>query len=302
MFSWQKGGQLWLLKPRSQSRTDVGGHPVHTNAYGLRDREIEAKPEGSLRILVLGDSVTFGYGLALEDTFVRGLEARFAAERLHVQVVNAGMYGWSTRQQYLFYEAHGEELDPDLILVGLVLNDIKDAKNALDLELGETSMRAINLLTWLAERTATFAALKQAYVGAFAPQVREIKEVADLIQKRDAPEVRRAMELTESELERILDLCRRRGHGFGLVIIPFKFQLESDGLDHPQRRLLAFAATHRIPALDLLPALGRHPAEDVMMDHVHLTARGHELAAAAIADWVLRERLLAPARTGGSPQ
>jgi lysophospholipase L1-like esterase len=46
------------------------------NAQGFRDRErVRPKPSGMYRILVLGDSVTFGFGVQPEESFTRLLEA-----------------------------------------------------------------------------------------------------------------------------------------------------------------------------------------------------------------------------------
>ena len=53
--------------------------PLRTNAYGLRDRDYPvAKPEGTFRIVGLGDSVMFGWGVAQDEPFLEVLERRLA--------------------------------------------------------------------------------------------------------------------------------------------------------------------------------------------------------------------------------
>ena len=53
------------------------GVPVSTNSMGQRDRDFDvAKPENTVRILMLGDSLTFGWGVKIEDTPSKMLEAR----------------------------------------------------------------------------------------------------------------------------------------------------------------------------------------------------------------------------------
>ena len=86
---------------------------------------------------------------------------------------------------------------------------------------------------------------------------------------------------------------RERGARFGLVLLPFRFQLEGEDLDAPQARLRSFAARNGLPVLDTTPILRQQEPQEVLMDHDHFTALGHRLVGQAIADWIRRERLLA---------
>jgi len=296
LFSWSAKGDLWLLPPNSVSKTIVGGHPVSTNALGLRDREIGPKVAGSRRILFLGDSVTFGHGQPIDVTFVRQLEGIFGRQGEDVQVINAGIFGWSTRQQRRFYEKFAATFGSDLVLVGFVLNDVPELKMGIESPAGAGGMAAVNVVTALAQWTATVGLLKRAYVEAFAPQLRVIGAVEQLVRNPDAPEVRRAMDLTTNELLELATLVQNRGERFGIVIFPFRFQLEGPDLDAPQRRLLAFGAEHHIPILDTLPLLRTLPPDQTLMDVDHFTPDGHAVVAREIAAWIDREGLLGSAR------
>lgn len=65
----------WRLKPNQDCFTKVDRKPVHINAHGTRGPEFQIeKPPGTFRILSLGDSRTFGWGVADEDTYSRRLE------------------------------------------------------------------------------------------------------------------------------------------------------------------------------------------------------------------------------------
>src|SRR5262245_60753707 len=69
-------GLRYELIPGSRT-TNYVGVPVSVNRLGLRDREVSVpKPAGTFRILGVGDSVTFGYGVRVEDTYLRILEDR----------------------------------------------------------------------------------------------------------------------------------------------------------------------------------------------------------------------------------
>ena len=293
LFSWTGDqGELWRLTPGSRWRTRDGGHEVRVNSHGLRDREIGPKRPGSHRILVLGDSVTFGHGQPIESSFVRELERLLSSHGADVEVLNGGVPGWSTYQERLFYEQYGEALSPDLVLSAFVLNDVKEIHQGL-IELSAGSgLALIRWVGWLSERSSAVAALKRIYANLFEPQEREIRAAEELVRRFRSPEVQHAMDLTIEEFRRLAYLARERGDGFGIVLFPFRFQLRGQNLDAPQRRITEFAAENGIAVFDMLPVLGSYDIADVLMDHGHLTAHGHRIAARAIAGWLEDESLL----------
>jgi hypothetical protein len=102
---------------------DVG---VRINRRGLRGREVSAQPEaGTFRILVVGDSVAFGWGVEEEETFERVLERRLN-EGARVEVINAGVPGYSADQYLLYLKTSGFALEPDLIVLTENGNDIEE--------------------------------------------------------------------------------------------------------------------------------------------------------------------------------
>jgi len=76
-------------------RTGEYTYQIRTNSVGLRDSEISAKPDGTVRILAMGDSFTMGAGVALEDTYLKVIE-RLANAQLEesFEVVNGGTGGY----------------------------------------------------------------------------------------------------------------------------------------------------------------------------------------------------------------
>lgn len=107
-------------------RTDVS---IETNSLGLRSPELmQPKPADVFRIVVLGDSVTFGWGVHAEDTYASQLAGLLAA--LHpgqrFEVVNAGVSGYGTWQEALWLQQQVATLQPDLVIVQAHLNDAAD--------------------------------------------------------------------------------------------------------------------------------------------------------------------------------
>jgi hypothetical protein len=106
------------------------GVPVHINRLGLRDpREYDlAKRPNTFRILVLGDSVTFGHGSVYEHTYPYLVEQQLKTWRPDVdwQVWNAAVPGYNTSQELAQLEEIGPVFAPDLVIVGFFENDLTE--------------------------------------------------------------------------------------------------------------------------------------------------------------------------------
>ena len=98
---------------------------VQINSHGFRDREYPLKkPAGTTRIVVIGDSIIWGHGVVLEDTFAKQLET-LLNNRLDgtYEVLNFGVSGYSLQQEVEQYIARASEFDPDFGILGLCIND-----------------------------------------------------------------------------------------------------------------------------------------------------------------------------------
>jgi hypothetical protein len=106
------------------------GVPVKINALGFRDpRDYSlAKQPNTFRILVLGDSVTFGHGAVWETTYPFLLEQRLKQWRPETdwQVWNLGVPGYNTATELRLLERVGPSYAPDLVVVGFYENDLID--------------------------------------------------------------------------------------------------------------------------------------------------------------------------------
>ena len=106
------------------------GVPVHTNSLAFRDpREYDiAKRPNTFRILVFGDSVTFGHGSLYESSYPYLLEQKLRGWRTDVdwQVWNLGVPGYSTAQELMYLRDVGPAYRPDLVIVAFFENDVLD--------------------------------------------------------------------------------------------------------------------------------------------------------------------------------
>ncbi|MDJ0656334.1 MAG: SGNH/GDSL hydrolase family protein [Xanthomonadales bacterium] len=102
------------------------GVSVHTNSLGLRDDEVPAQKSGELRVLFLGDSVTFGWGVEASDSFVKQV-GDLLEKRLQVPIraINSGVGSYNTTTENAFLQRHGEALQPDAVVLVYVSNDVE---------------------------------------------------------------------------------------------------------------------------------------------------------------------------------
>ena len=107
------------------------GRPLSINSRGLRDREYPyRKPPGATRILVLGDSYTWGYGVSNDEIYTEVIEDELF-KGAKCEVLNTGVSGWGTDQQYLFLRDEGFRYEPDIVIVSFFFgNDFREISSS----------------------------------------------------------------------------------------------------------------------------------------------------------------------------
>jgi lysophospholipase L1-like esterase len=131
---WQKSDYLPdTLKPNSKD-THIGLYgdfnvTIEVNSYGLRDYERPIARNIS-RILAVGDSMTFGYGVEMNETYPKYLERMTNKNSIKYQVFNAGgTSGDSPGTYYLYLKNYAiQKFNPNILIVGFYYNDISDPK------------------------------------------------------------------------------------------------------------------------------------------------------------------------------
>lgn len=288
---------------RAGVETSLLGVPVRVNALGFRGPEIAAAPApGARRILVLGDSVVFGHGLAVEEAVPAALQRRLGAlGRGSFEVVNGGVPGYDAVAAVRFLETWGLALEPAVVVVGVSLNDYDVApvltpsgilvRRARGERRPRWSDRSefLTLLRWLSawHRGALFPQLTAAEPGAPGGLPTRIEGVEQLVREEHlrfyrmptAPEWDR-LRGAWSELARLAAARRLR---ILVAIFPEGYQVGVPAPDLvPQQRLLAACREAGLECLDLQPAFAAAGGA-LFLDVQHPNARGHAVAAEAIA-------------------
>ncbi len=120
-------GLAYELVPGVQG--EYSGVEVSINTLGQRGPEVlREKPEGTFRVVAIGDSLTFGYGAPQEGTWPAALQRELVRDAStlgvrSVEVLNLGVSGYNSADEACVLEAKALALAPDVIVVGYFLND-----------------------------------------------------------------------------------------------------------------------------------------------------------------------------------
>lgn len=262
---------------RPGARAFLMGAPVEINSHGLRDREHEwTKPPGTYRVLVLGDSITFGWGVRAEETFARQLEQDLNAlldGRPAVEVINSGVGNYNTRQEVSYFRERGRRYDPDLVVLAYFINDAEPIKIPPRHPLALHSQAYVlfnSSLQGVLRGLGVWPNWRDYYRGLYAA---------------DAP----GWQACRGALDELIQLTREDGADVLVAIIP---ELHVLGEDYPfadcEQQVAAAAAEAGARAVDLRPALAREVPESLWVSpgDAHPNARGHRLIAEALAPLV----------------
>ena len=163
---------LWRNRPNTDKVQPVNPQPfgrhdewtIVSNARGFRSVEPPPsdKAADELRILCIGDSVTFGFNVDQANSYPERLQAALRARYSGrpIRVINAGTPGWSWLQGVRFLEREGVALRPDIVIMAHGANDryfpskITDAERIGELQ--RPAVRWVESARLLLERTSTY--------------------------------------------------------------------------------------------------------------------------------------------------
>lgn len=266
------------------------------NSLGLRGPEPRS-PRAARRILLVGDSVAFGYGLEPDRTIPARLEAALRERGGDVEVHNGGVVAYSARQEGRWLELHGESLTPDEVIVLYCLNDSTDLRGALPEDLVRKAYKEGKKDDWERERgLQTLSpgltrllewshAARALYFRMNQPQNLSIAGNAELTSQGWSKD----FSVVEDGFSRVAKFAAARKVPVRVVIFPWLDSLERYPHREQHERVAAIARGFGFQVIDLLPAFAEHAArvsKDLALpgDPVHPNAAGAEVAARAIAE------------------
>ncbi len=284
---------------------------IAINSKGLRDREFPyEKPAGTRRVLCLGDSFTFGYGVEAGETFAKLLERALddsAAGGARWEVLNAGIGSTGTAHQLARYESDGRRYSPDIVVVCFCpANDFFDnissglytieSDTLVRHDAVRTRARGIQRFTrfvpgyrYLSSRSHLLNLVRYRVA---AMNYHELNRQVSQSAKPDSV-VARHNEMTRRLLDAFERSCGRAGSEFVVMFMP---PPRTGDAARWTAEMIAHCETRGIDVLDLAPPFEAARQEGIQTYYRfegHWNATGHEVAARALHDYLVHHCIAA---------
>lgn len=293
---------LWMYR-RNADITCEGCPPIRTNSLGLRGPELAPTPApGTVRILSLGESTTFGAFVAEEETYTAVLEDRLTARLAQhpvpgvtaVETINAGVEAWSIWQSRMWLEETGLGLQPDFVVIYHQLNDtlptgVRDRTNFL-YQVRDTDRaqllrrRRLAPLYHVILRSRAYLALRYSL----------LRIPSDLPTLQHAPVEQFGHRVPDDDRRAALEDMHRLTTAAGAELVIIKPSYGAAPQLLRDQVLMEFAREHALPLVPMPRWVRREPAGGAYLysDGVHPTAEGHRVYADAIAHVFAEQGLL----------
>ncbi len=269
-----------------------GPAPGPTNSLGFRDREYSPeKPPGVDRMLCLGDSFTYGAGVAWQETYPKVVEQRLAEcypERT-IEVWNCGQVGWNTIEEVRLLRERGLGFDPDIVLIGFFLNDATNLNmNPVLHRIAKRSLRK----DWLARHSAFYYYCRWRWQRARLTRS-TTRHYLDAFLSQDAS--RTFWKECQQALSEAKALSQEEDFHLALVLFPAFIDLNEKYPFQPiHEEVKRACAGLQIPFLDLFEIYEGRDANTLRVAERdgHPNTEGHRLAAGAIVQFLEEQRWL----------
>lgn len=273
------------------------------NAEGYRDRDHDPR-QVRPRVLLLGDSVTFGLGVAQEKLYAACLESTLrAATSTAWDVINLAIFAYHTGLEREALREDGLKYRPRLIVTQFYMNDFSTPGAIEPTARPSLGARLKGLRNKLLFSSNLYRRLYQAVFGLayrLTHDSRRLHHPEKLNRAEPEARVRYLAERPDVNgipafraLAEIADLARLNGATFAVLLTPDEVQLFDPSYDVINERIAQFCAANGLALIDVLPRLRAQPEKHrLFLDGVHLTAEGHRVVAEELARELLERGLL----------
>lgn len=280
-----------------------------TNKFGQRNPDFEFKKrQNEKRVLIVGDSMSFGFGVKELKTYPRRLEKLLGNHKIKIRVINAATGAYNILQDYVYLATKGIKFEPDLLILALnPSNFIKYSdwfydrkKKIVKLKYPKHARFKSNIQGPLGGRFSIIGKYVEGlylYRYFFKPVIlnilpRKPKEVivGNIDQAKKYVNFFSDGKTGWSErkiyLLKIRNFCIKNKIKFLFILFPLTAQLEINNVDLPQRVIKNFSTKNNIRMTDLLPLFEKElkgkKIKQLFFDENHFTEAGHKIVARRI--------------------
>jgi len=269
---------------------------VTINSHGLRDSEYTLDRKDKKRMLILGDSFGWGFGVEQSERFSEVIESAHP----DWEIINASVSGYGTDQQFLYLRERGMAFKADAVLLLFCDNDLTNNLDDEQYWHNKPYFTLDNNNLQLQNTPVPKATLKQridrtllgrTYLGkGIYFTIRKISRFISVSSRdKTRSDTRQTSgqeiqyEMTFHLLKAIDTLCREHNTRFIIVNIP---------MDAEKRLFLQeLSDKEHIPHLSLQSTFEKTGSEVTFPHDPHWNARGHAVAAGVIEDFLYELKL-----------
>jgi lysophospholipase L1-like esterase len=269
----------WCLREGWRGDQPWTGGPSAINPQGLRDdAPVGPKTAGEKRLLILGDSVTFGATVRTDEAYPQRLEQALHRDGRTWRVLNAGVTSYDAGQEADWLDVFGWQTEPEVIAVAFCRNDLFPS----DRENSPKRFATGTITRWLTEHSAVAFYMERAiWLGR-----------AKITQSRPRPEPE-SFDVIEKPYRQIDASARERGLPVILLVFPTRELIEGRAHDDYSERLEQLGKELGWRVIDLAPAFPRDAGSLFLSgDMVHPNAEGYKLVAEYLHREITQRNLL----------
>ncbi|MFC2171026.1 SGNH/GDSL hydrolase family protein [Acidobacteriota bacterium] len=274
---------IWRLRPSQETYTKIDRKPVYINTLGFRNAEFNIKkPKETFRIVACGDSCTYGWGVGQDETYPKILEGMLNEGNQsgkNYEVINCGVIGYSIAQQKAFLQRTALSFEPDLVLISHTYNEGN--------RVGPSSPPELKSKVFARIRVKNI--LRNFAIYHFIFEIKFRKQYERLMWKatEDSSKAgRAAIARFETDVQEIIDLCRKEKVALAFLITMSKRQTQSERIRYSesQKSLYDISNKNNVPVIVMYEAFHRNKSEELFLanDNIHPSARGQEITALSI--------------------
>jgi lysophospholipase L1-like esterase len=238
------------------------------------------KPPNVYRVMMLGDSTTFGWGVREEDTAAKFLERKLNAHPPpgydKVEVLNAGVGNYDTVQEVTYYETRGRDFHPDLVVLVFFINDpepVPVEKKGLLIDRSYLIAFGTNRFDGILRHIGMRPDWKQYYSSLY---------------NDDKP----GFQACKKALRSLADSTRSNGAKVLVALLPELHQINGDSYPFKaaHQKIEDVLAADRVPVLELIDGLkNRGPEETLWVTRQddHPNAKANDLISSELQQWIL---------------
>ena len=246
---------------------------VRINPDGLRDAEHPTARDGRYRIIFLGDSLTFGWGVEQDQTFKTLLETALN-RRYPTEIINFGTGNYNSEQEVNLFIEKGLKYRPDKVVVFYFINDAEPTPKKASMAFLYHS-RLVTLAWSRLHALESNLGDRNNYYRTY---------YADLY-RPDAPGWKKA----QAALQQLRDVCAANGIALQVVLLPELHSLREYPFSNEHAVVATYLRSIGVPVLDLAPKF-TDQAEPMRLwvapDDAHPNALAHKLIAEKAEDFI----------------